>query len=156
MPVTLRPLPAERMPAWLQRSAREYAADLIVGGHLAADAHRVAVQGMADSFPEGAPSPGHRVFDVIGDAGETVGYLWIGPYSGDGNDAWWVWDIVIDENERGRGLGRATMVLAERYAKSQGARTLGLSVFGFNAAARHLYESLGYGTTTIKMSKALG
>ena len=48
------------------------------------------------------------------------------------------------------------MLLAEDYATSHGAHTLGLSVFGFNAAARRLYESLGYGTTTVKMTKRLG
>ena len=48
------------------------------------------------------------------------------------------------------------MLLAEDYATSHGARTLGLSVFGFNEAARRLYESLGYAMTTVKMSKPLG
>ena len=48
------------------------------------------------------------------------------------------------------------MLLAEEYARSHGARSLGLSVFGFNDAARRLYESLGYGTTTVKMAKPLG
>lgn len=47
------------------------------------------------------------------------------------------------------------MELAENYAVSQGAKTLGLSVFGFNRAAQGLYESLGYETTSIKMKKRL-
>ena len=47
------------------------------------------------------------------------------------------------------------MLLAEDYATAHGARTLGLSVFGFNEKARRLYESLGYGTTSVKMAKSL-
>jgi GNAT superfamily N-acetyltransferase len=166
MTVTLRPVPAERMPAWVRRSADEYARDLVALGRPAADAQREADEGMAQSFPDGRPRPGHAVLDVLDDTGAVVGYLWIGPASdadadpgADANsdsDAWWVWDVLVDEGRRGEGLGRATMLLAEQYAVSHGARTLGLSVFGFNDAARRLYESLGYATTSVKMTKPLG
>lgn len=64
-------------------------------------------------------------------------------------------DIVVDAEHRGNGFGRQAMILAEGYARSQGAETLGLNVFGFNTAARGLYESLGYETTSIKMRKTL-
>ena len=155
MTVTLRPMAVERMPAWVRRSAEEYARDLVALGQPEAHAQRVADTGMAESFPQGRPRPGHAVLDVV-DAGEVVGYLWIGPADGDDPAAWWVWDVVVDQGRRGQGLGRAAMVLAEDYATSHGARTLGLSVFGFNVAARRLYESLGYDTTSVKMSKRLG
>lgn len=47
------------------------------------------------------------------------------------------------------------MILAEGYARAHGGQTLGLNVFRFNNAARGLYESLGYETTSIKMRKTL-
>ena len=47
------------------------------------------------------------------------------------------------------------MKLAEDYARSHGAHTLGLSVFDFNHGARKLYESMGYETVTTKMKKQL-
>ena len=157
MPVSLRPVPTERMPAWLQCSADQYPRDLVALGQPAAQAQRVAEEGMRESFPAGRPLPGHAVLDVLDDAGARVGYLWIGPETdaaADG-DAWWIWDVLIDERRRGEGLGRAAMLLAEDYATAHGARTLGLSVFGFNLAARRLYESLGYGATSVKMAKRL-
>ena len=157
MTATLRPVPPERMPAWIQRSAYEYARDLVSLGRPAADAQRGAEAEMVESFPGGRPRPGHAVLDVLDPAGEPVGYLWIGPETdaaADG-DAWWIWDVLIDERRRGEGLGRAAMLLAEDYATAHGARTLGLSVFGFNLAARRLYESLGYATTSVKMAKRL-
>ena len=155
MTVTLRPVPPERMPAWVRRSADEYARDLVALGRPAAEAQRVAEAGMAESFPDGRPRPGHAVLDVLDDTGAPVGYLWIGPADGDDPGAWWVWDVLVDEDRRGEGLGRAAMLLAEDYATAHGARTLGLSVFGFNETARRLYESLGYGTTSVKMAKPL-
>ncbi len=156
MSVTLRRLDARFFPAWLERSRDEYANDLVVMGQTPEDAYRDADESMARYFPSGTPSPGHAVFDVVDDAGATVGYLWIGPHGSDDAGAWWVWDIVIDADKRGRGLGRATMVLGEEYARAQGARTLGLNVFGFNTGACGLYESLGYETTSVKMLKKLG
>ncbi|WP_433225811.1 GNAT family N-acetyltransferase [Microtetraspora malaysiensis] len=156
MPVTLRPLDARRFPAWFERSRAAYAKDLVALGQTSEDADRHADESMARFFPSGAPSPGHVVFDVVDDAGVVVGYLWIGPdMSGDAG-AWWIWDIVIDADKRGRGFGRMAMVLGEEYARAQGAHTLGLSVFGFNTGARGLYESLGYETTSVKMHKKLG
>jgi ribosomal protein S18 acetylase RimI-like enzyme len=56
---------------------------------------------------------------------------------------------------RGRGFGRAAMVLAEQEARRGGARRLGLNVFGTNTVARSLYESLGYEITELQMSKEL-
>lgn len=155
MPVTLRPLAAEDFPAWLERSRDEYARDLVALGHTSEDAYRQADESMVHSFPSGTPTKDHAVFDVVGDAGVSVGYLWIGPDSSDDAGAWWIWDIVIDADQRGRGLGRTAMLLGEEYAKAQGAHTLGLSVFGFNTGARGLYESLGYETTSVKMRKRI-
>jgi hypothetical protein len=47
------------------------------------------------------------------------------------------------------------MLLAEDRVREQGGSTLGLNVFGFNAAGRALYESLAYETTSVRMLKKL-
>jgi ribosomal protein S18 acetylase RimI-like enzyme len=110
---------------------------------------------MARSFPDGAQSPGNEVFHVMNEAGAAVGYLWIGQDVSADPGAWWVWDVVINPDQRGQGFGRAAMLRGEEYARSQGAHSLGLSVFGFNTGARGLYTSLGYETTSVKMLKTL-
>lgn len=159
MTLRLVPLPSERFPDWREQSIEGYAADLIETGQSAEDAHRHAAQSMVEEFPENAPTPHNAVFDVVdiddNDAGVRVGYLWVGRDNSDDERSWWVWDIVIEPEFRGTGFGRATMQLAEEYARSQGATTMGLSVFGFNHAAKGLYESLGYEVTTVKMRKSL-
>ncbi len=156
MSTTLRPMDARLLPAWLDRSRAEYAKDLVAAGQTPEEAGRHAADSMARYFPSGAPSPGHAVFDVVDAAGATVGHLWIGPDTSEDAGSWWVWDIAIDADKRGLGLGRGAMLLGEEYARAQGAHTLGLSVFGFNTGARGLYESLGYETTSVKMLKRLG
>ena len=56
----------------------------------------------------------------------------------------YVYDVEVDEAHRGRGHGRALMLLAERSALAAGRPLLGLHVFAGNTPAIGLYESLGY------------
>ncbi len=62
---------------------------------------------------------------------------------------------MIDEEFRGRGYGRQAMLLAEELARTNGASTMRLNVFGHNNVARRLYWSLGYQETSVHMRKAL-
>lgn len=155
MTLALRPLAPHDLPAWIERSVAEYATDLVTMGATPAEAQRRARASIEDDVAEGSLPAGHVVFDLLDGSEGTVGYLWVGPDTSDDPTAWWVWDVVVDTEHRGRGYGRQAMLLGEDYARSHGARTLGLSVFGFNTGARRLYESLGYETTSVKMAKTL-
>jgi ribosomal protein S18 acetylase RimI-like enzyme len=68
---------------------------------------------------------------------------------------WYVWDVAVHEAFRGRGIGRATMTLAEEFALSQGATTMQLNVFAYNEPAIGLYGSMGYTVTSMHMQKPL-
>ncbi len=155
MAARLTAIPPHDFPAWLSASRAEYEADLVATGSTPETAARQAAKSLASAFPDGEPSPTNAVFNIVDEADRTVGYLWVGRDNSDDPTAWWVWDIVVDPVFRGRGLGREGMRLAEEYARSQGAASLGLNVFGFNTTARGLYESLGYETTSVKMRKKL-
>jgi GNAT superfamily N-acetyltransferase len=110
---------------------------------------------MEGVFASGEPTAHNAVFDLVDELERSVGYLWVGRGGSGDDDSWWIWDVLVDEPHRARGIGREAMHLAEEYARSQGAQTLGLSVFAFNAAARGLYDSLGYEPVSVKMRKAL-
>lgn len=153
--MTLVPIDAQRFPSWRDRCLEEYATDLTAAGETPQDARRHAADSMRTAFPAGAPTADNDVFDLVHDTDGTVGYLWIGRDASDDATAWWVWDILIETEHRGKGHGRAAMLLAENHARAAGARTLGLSVFGHNRAARALYESVGFDITTVKMRKRL-
>ncbi|WP_208545161.1 GNAT family N-acetyltransferase [Rathayibacter sp. VKM Ac-2760] len=106
-------------------------------------------------FPGGDLAPGHDLLRILDD-GRPVGVLWVGPHPQDLEGVAYVWDVEVDPAERGRGFGRAAMLLAEEHARSRGYRALALNVFGFNTAARGLYESLGYEPTALQLRKELG
>ncbi|MBP1327193.1 GNAT superfamily N-acetyltransferase [Leucobacter exalbidus] len=155
MSPTLSPLAPEDFPEWLERSTREYASDLVSLGNTREAAEQKARTTLLGAFPEGHPTAENAVFHVKDEGSSVIGYAWVGRDYSEDPTAWWVWDILIEAEHRGKGYGRAGMQLAEGYARSHGAATLGLSVFGFNTSARKLYDSLGYETTSIKMRKNL-
>lgn len=64
--------------------------------------------------------------------------------------------IGVTAEFRGRGIGRGLMDTVEAWARARGARSVELNVYEFNNGAIAFYESLGYGTRSRKMSKALG
>jgi ribosomal protein S18 acetylase RimI-like enzyme len=153
---SLRALADDDLPEFIATTLAGYIDGRIGAGEAPEKARRIAQEQTAVLFPDGRPAPGQLVYRVIDDDGVAVGLLWIGPHGPDDPHHFWVWDVAIDENQRGRGLGRAAMLLAEEAARHHGATELGLNVFGPNTVARRLYESLDYETTAINMRKALG
>jgi mycothiol synthase len=59
----------------------------------------------------------------------------------------YVQSIVVDRRFRDGGLGRALMLRGIATLRSAGPRPVSLTVFADNAAAVHLYESLGFVTS---------
>ncbi|MDH6236780.1 GNAT family N-acetyltransferase [Cryobacterium sp. CG_9.6] len=153
MNIRLQAMPQERFDRWLTTSQEQYLASRIAAGESETVAREKAERSFADNFPNRQPLATHRVWEVLDDDA-AVGYIWIGPQPGL-TDAWWIFDIEIEPAFRRRGFGRQAMLLGEVEARRLGAASVGLNVFGYNANARALYESLGYVTTAVQMRKDL-
>ena len=153
---SLRPLSAEEIAQYVPRVSEAYAAELREHLFLNEDAATArAKRSAAAVFPDGAVADGHWLFAVEDGEGTRVGVLWLGvPFDGEA-DSLWVYDIEIDPEHRGRGLGRDTMLLAEHEARRLGRNRIKLNVFARNAVARALYLSLGFEEMAIEMSKAV-
>lgn len=152
--VSLRPLTRAEFGEWLPRQMASYAAHIAASGAMPeAEAREKARRDTAYLFSAGYDTPGQLLFRVI--AGEeAVGWLWIGVPGPDPDPLMaWVYDIEVGEEYRGRGYGRAAMLLAEQEARSHGMTSLGLNVHGQNTIARALYESLGYDVMAMQMKK---
>jgi len=150
--IRLVPKTAEDTAAWLPIAMAAYEAARIRAGDTPEQA--VAARRLSEQqfFPDGRLVEGHFLFTVEVD-GEDAGWLWIGPSSDP--TSWWVWDVAVHEAFRGRGIGRATMLLAEDVARSQGAASMRLNVFAYNTPAIRLYDGLGYETASMHKQKLL-
>jgi ribosomal protein S18 acetylase RimI-like enzyme len=153
MAVELRPMREDEFQEWLPRLRDGYADSMVEHAEMSEQAARAKAE--ADTkllFPEEKPAPEQAVHVVEAD-GEPVGVLWVAEREVDGVQVLWIFEIRIDERFRGRGYGRAAMLLAEDDARSRGIERIALNVFGGNEVARNLYRSLGYAETAVMMSK---
>jgi ribosomal protein S18 acetylase RimI-like enzyme len=151
--VTLRQVTEEEYAGYRARAVPRYADELVQSKGLSREE---AEKNSATTFPatvaDVLAEDGASISRVLADDGEPVGWLWLAPA---GADSLFVYDIEIDEPHRGRGLGMATMLVAEDVARAAGHKFVRLNVFGWNTSAQALYRSLGYRTDAIQMSKPL-
>jgi ribosomal protein S18 acetylase RimI-like enzyme len=152
----LRSLTQDEFEQWLPRTEAGYAAQIAESGSMpAAEAAEKARLDTARRFSNGLDSPGQVLFRLMA-ADQPVGWLWLNvPTIGGDPLMAWVNDIEVEAEYRGRGFGRAAMLLAEREARARGMTSLGLNVHGRNTAALSLYDSLGYEVMTQQMRKPL-
>jgi ribosomal protein S18 acetylase RimI-like enzyme len=154
-PIRLRPMTAAEFNSFRARLIREYAAEHVSAGDWDPEqAEDKAARLTDDRLPEGRSTPGMLLLSAEAPDGELVGMVWVGldrPLRG----AAWIHDIQINPEHRGKGYGRALLQAAEQESAKQGAKAMGLNVFGPNIIARHLYESSGYQVTATQMRKEL-
>jgi GNAT superfamily N-acetyltransferase len=155
MPVELRPMRDDEFAAWLPVMRDRYAKDMIRDAGLPPErANAKAVDDIDRLFPGGQPSAEQLVY-VIEAEGEPVGDLWLAERDDAFQPGVFIFDITVEEPHRGRGYGKAAMLFAEEEARRRGHDRVALNVFGGNAVARRLYQSLGYEEDAIAMSKKL-
>ncbi|MET9437947.1 GNAT family N-acetyltransferase [Streptomyces sp. NPDC006551] len=153
--VEIRPMTEAEFVSWEAKAKEDFARSWIDRGVPEEQARAKAEASHRENLPRGLASPGVAIHVVTRD-GQVVGQLWTGRRElSPGRNGAYVYDIEVAEAQRGRGVGRALMLLAERVALDAGESLLGLHVFTGNTPAIRLYESLGYRTTHVNSYKAL-
>lgn len=145
-----RPMTDAEYGPWLAAGTVHYAQDWIDRGVPAADALAKSERDHAAGLPQGVSTPGTRI-SVLEHEGARVGTLWLAL----AREPAFVYDVLVDEDRRGRGHGRTLMLLAEAQSIAAGKQALGLNVFAGNTPAERLYASLGYVTTSYSLYKEL-
>lgn len=102
--------------------------------------------------------PGHVLFIARDlDSGENLGLLWFGPRYNPltGEEEAWVFNVTVLPEHRGCGVAKALMAHAEAHGRQAGFKHIGLAVASHNEPAQALYRQLGYGETSLLLSKKL-
>ncbi len=151
--VVRRMAPAE-YETYRRRSATTYAAEHVQAGDWSRDqAQELAEKEFDELLPDGVATRGMVL--LVGESDDEVaGIVWVGAAPRQ-QPGWWIYDIEVVPEHRGRGHGRALLDAAEREVRRAGVETIGLNVFGGNDAAWALYESAGYELTSAQMRKQL-
>ncbi|HET9171626.1 MAG TPA: GNAT family N-acetyltransferase [Actinospica sp.] len=155
--IRLDPMTEDEFAAWLPPAVRGLAEDKAASGQWSSDeALDMAKTEFAILLPQGAVTRGQLLYTVRDAAsGTPVGAVWIHLRPKADRREAYIYDLVVAEDRRGKGYGRATMLAAIERARELGADSVGLHVFGHNTVARELYTSLGFVATNISMSLAL-
>ncbi len=155
--VRLRPMTEDEYAAYSVRSESEYAQQVADSGLLdhTAAVHKAAVE-FAQLLPDGLASPGMHLWTALaGERLEPVGIAWMELRRRAAGVSAYIYDIAVDPDHRGQGLGRGIMEALHDAARDLGATSISLNVFGHNATAIHLYDSLGYAVTAQQMKRDL-
>lgn len=153
--IRTEPMTDEQYARYRQHAEADYAQSIADSGRLPrAEAQEKAREDYHRLLPDGLRTAGHHLLTVYDDTIE-VGMLWLHtePRS-DGLHAY-VYDVEVRADLRRRGYGRAIMQEVDRLCRELGVCSVGLNVFGFNTAARALYEEMGYEVVAVQMRKIL-
>ncbi len=101
------------------------------------------VQFPESSFKEILSSENSHLF-FLKDKESVIGMFTVGIYKSPTGSKAWIEDVVVDNNVRGKGLGRLIMEYAISYVKSLCVETLMLTSNPSRVIANKLYQSLGF------------
>ncbi|MEL6891104.1 MAG: GNAT family N-acetyltransferase [Actinomycetota bacterium] len=139
---TLRDLSVIEAEAFVSTSVETFVGELVASGVDRARATRATDDHMRRVLPDGVRTAGHQ-FRSVDDEGRRVGRLWFGPMPDSPGD-WFLFEISLEEESRGGGIGRSAMEQVIDELERLEAGRLGLHVFDANTAAIARYESLGF------------
>ncbi len=157
MTLNLRPMTPEEFVPYEDTDAHHYAENMVRAGFWSPEgAFNKAKQIHANLLPAGVHTKDHLFF-VIEDIQnqDLIGIIWLfidreaEPPSG------FIYDLLLQAQFRGRGLGKQAMLALEKKAKELGLASLALNVFEDNTVAKALYTSLGYEVQSSNMRKLL-
>jgi len=152
--VTLRPMTDDEYGGYAVKMLDEYAATRARNMGTSLDEERVAsAQQIAELLPNGLHTPNHSFWRVVNEAGAPVGVLWVHVQPEQARA--FIYDIEMSADQRGKGYGRATLEAMEATLKPLGVTNVGLSVFGDNPGAQHLYEKMGFEVVATNMKKSI-
>jgi ribosomal protein S18 acetylase RimI-like enzyme len=142
---------------WQTALAERFAAEQIAAGNWVADgAVDRARTANAALLPQGVATPRMLILAAVDETRRQIGRAWVGLDHPRGTpDTAFLYDIELEAEHRGRGLGKALLAATEEAIREAGVPALELNVFGSNEGAIGLYRAAGYAVTTQQMRKAL-
>jgi diamine N-acetyltransferase len=116
---------------------------------------------MTAFFEEIVQIENHLFYVVENEVGHSAGYIWVElkqsketPFKY-ASSTLFVHQLSVNENERGKGYGRALLKHAEHIAKSHQISSIQLDYWEFNVEANNFYKKQGFEPTRQHVIKHL-
>lgn len=155
MRIQLTPMTEDECGNYLETLIPDYARENVAAGYWdESEAVEKSRETITNLLLEGVKTPDHHLF-IVCDGEQRVGVAWMGVTFDRPIKSGFIFDIIIDDAQRGKGYGKQAMLLLEEKGRELGLSKLGLHVFGQNQVARGLYEKLGYEVSSLNMTKGI-
>ena len=153
----LRPMTDAEYEVWQVELAEAFVEEALAAGRsMPDDAVQRELEENAILLPQRAATPRMLVVTAVDAGGAHVGRAWVAlDHPRGAPDTAFIYDIEVDAEHRGKGMGKQLLAAIERAVADAGVGSLELNVFGNNAAAKKLYESAGFAVTSQQMRKML-
>lgn len=152
MKIELRSMIQSEFEVFMARSVPDYAKDKMVAENLT---HEEALEKSQAQFntllPDGLKTKNNYFYTFTDQSQKSIGCVWLAARDKDV----FIYDLYLDQNQRGKGLGAQMMQLIDEQVKQLGFDAIRLHVFGHNKVAIKLYQSAGYTVTNMHMMKKL-
>ena len=153
--VVISPVTADEAELLLSSARETYAAGLRSQRGLSPEqADQKAADDVTALLPEGQDTAG-QVLLAAREEGRYVGGIWAAAQGPDRAGMAWIYQVWVEPEARGRGLSKRLIQAAGDAVRVLGADSLGLNVFGDNAPAIAVYDSLGFTVTAQQMALPL-
>lgn len=153
--ITLMPMHKNEFDAFLNENIVRYAEEKVKSGNWQADDSLERSRASFQKFlPNGLQSKDQYIFNIFDDEQDLkLGILWVEVKMDEPDHPAFIYDFVIDEQYRGKGFGKKTLLTLDEKLKEMGAKSVALHVFGYNTTAFELYKKMDYEVTNINMRK---
>lgn len=152
--VNFEPLTASEFKQYWTYSVNTWKKNMVRAGLIDASVTYAEAEAQIRKFvPKGLKTPNHYFMHIVSE-GQKIGSLWL-EIRNRGTVEAYLWDIFLEEDQRGKGHGKDAMSRIQRFAREKGASKISLNVFAYNNVARSLYRKLGFQDTAITMLKYL-
>lgn len=155
MELLLRPMTNDIFAKYINKSIKKYANEHVKAGNwIKEDSLERAEKEFKKLLPEGLKTKKHYLFSVTHEK-NNIGVLWLNIYINNNIKQAFIYDIELEEEYQGKGYGKQTMNLLDKYLKENDVDSVQLHVFAHNERAVSLYKKMGYKFTDFMMIKYL-
>jgi len=153
--ITLMPMEQSEFDTFLEENIVRYADENVKSGrwqqHEALEKSRASFQKF---LPDGLQSRDQYIFNIFDNEQDLkIGLLWVEVKMDEPHHPAFIFDFILEEQFRGKGLGKKSLAALDEKLQQMGAESVGLHVFGYNTTAFELYKKMGYEVTNINMRK---
>lgn len=143
--------------AYLPEAIKEYAEEKVKAGTWAeVEALDRSAAEYRQLLPDGIQTKQHCLFSIVDDPEQPpIGMIWFQISESTHGRTAFIFDFNIEEGHQGKGYGRQAMEVLEQVARRMNIKKIKLHVFAHNTRAIHLYETTGFVTTDLHMTKTL-